>query len=124
MIQACSDFEGLFGEHAALMRAICQRIHALSDVSKIVLFGSYAKRCAECEQPKIARQGNRTSFAFDFASEKSGVIDEFVDALVHDREPEVSGKEALTTMRTIFGSIRSSDIARPVAVNTDFVTHI
>ena len=49
MIQACSDFEGLFGEHAALMRAICQRIHALSDVSKIVLFGSYAKRCAECE---------------------------------------------------------------------------
>ena len=43
---------------------------------------------------------------------------------VHDREPEVSGKEALTTMRTIFGSIRSSDIARPVAVNTDFVTHI
>lgn len=69
-------------------------------------------------------EGNRTSFAFDFASEKSGVIDEFVDALVHDREPEVSGKEALTTMRTIFGSIRSSDIARPVAVNTDFVTHI
>ena len=49
MIQACSDFEGLFGEHAALMRAICQRIHALSDVSKIVLFGSYAKRCAELE---------------------------------------------------------------------------
>ena len=49
MIQACSDFEGLFGEHAALMRAICQRIYALSDVSKIVLFGSYAKRCAECE---------------------------------------------------------------------------
>ena len=49
MIQACSDFEGLFGEHAALMRAICQRIHALSDVNKIVLFGSYAKRCAESE---------------------------------------------------------------------------
>ena len=47
-----------------------------------------------------------------------------MDALVHDRDPEVSGKEALTTMRTIFGSIRSSDIARPVAVNTDFVTHI
>ena len=68
--------------------------------------------------------GNRTSFAFETTSHNSGVIDEFVDALVHDREPEVSGKEALTTMRTIFGSIRSSDIARPVAVNTDFVTHI
>ena len=69
-------------------------------------------------------EGNRTSFAFETTSHNSGVIDEFVDALVHDREPEVSGKEALTTMRTIFGSIRSSDIARPVAVNTEFVTHI
>ena len=69
-------------------------------------------------------EGNRTSFAFETTSHNSGVIDEFVDALVHDREPEVSGKEALTTMRTIFGSIRSSDIARPVAMNTDFVTHI
>ena len=52
-------------------------------------------------------EGNRTSFAFETTSHNSGVIDEFVDALVHDREPEVSGKEALTTMRTIFGSIRS-----------------
>ena len=69
-------------------------------------------------------EGNRTSFAFETTSHNSGVIDEFVDALVHDREPEVSGKEALTTMRTIFGSIRYSDFARPVAVNTDFVTHI
>ena len=49
MIEVCSDFEGLFGEHAALMRAICQKIDALSNVSKIVLFGSYAKRCAESE---------------------------------------------------------------------------
>ena len=49
MIEVCSDFEGLFGEHAALMRAICQKINVLSDVSKIVLFGSYAKRCAERE---------------------------------------------------------------------------
>ena len=49
MIEVCSDFEGLFGEHAALMRVICQKIDALSNVSKIVLFGSYAKRCAESE---------------------------------------------------------------------------
>ena len=67
---------------------------------------------------------NRTSYNLDVPHNGTGVIDEFVDALVHDRDPEVSGKEALTTMRTIFGSIRSSDIARPVAVNTDFVTHI
>ena len=49
MIEVCSDFEGLFGEHAELMRVICQKIDALSNVSKIVLFGSYAKRCAESE---------------------------------------------------------------------------
>ena len=69
-------------------------------------------------------EGNRTSYNFDSIPTSSGVIDEFVDALVHDREPEVSGKEALTTMRAIFGSIKSSDIGRTVPVNTDFVTHI
>ena len=69
-------------------------------------------------------EGNRTSYNFDSISTSSGVIDEFVDALVHNREPEVSGKEALTTMRAIFGSIKSSDIGRTVPVNTDFVTHI
>ena len=75
--------------------------------------------------PIEVRNLDGTSTTYNIPPEtNSGVIDEFVDALVHDREPEVSGKEALTTMRTIFGSIRSSDIARPVAVNTDFVTHI
>ena len=43
-------------------------------------------------------EGNRTSFAFETTSHNSGVIDEFVDALAYDREPEVSGREALTTM--------------------------
>ena len=47
-----------------------------------------------------------------------------MDSLEHNRDPEVSGKEALTTMRAIFGSIKSSDIGRTVPVNTDFVTHI
>lgn len=72
-------------------------------------------------------EGNRTSYSFESVhagSNGSGVIDEFIDALENDREPEVSGREALTTMRAIFGSIKSSEISRPVAVNTDFVTHI
>ncbi len=72
-------------------------------------------------------EGNRTSYNFDSVhagTTGSGVIDEFIDALENDREPEVSGREALTTMRAIFGSIKSSEISRPVAVNTDFVTHI
>ena len=68
-------------------------------------------------------EGNRTSYSLDVPHNGSGVIDEFVDALVHDREPEVSGREALTVMRTIFASINSSNISRTVAVNSDFVTH-
>ena len=55
---------------------------------------------------------------------RSGVIDEFIDALEHDREPEVSGREALTTMRTIFGCIKSSETGRTVSVNSSFVTHL
>ena len=49
MIEVCSDFEELFGGHAAQMRGICREIVALSNVNKIVLFGSYAKRCAGSE---------------------------------------------------------------------------
>ena len=47
-----------------------------------------------------------------------------MDALEHDREPEVSGREALTTMRTIFGCIKSSETGRTVSVNSSFVTHL
>ncbi|MBQ9392518.1 MAG: Gfo/Idh/MocA family oxidoreductase [Oscillospiraceae bacterium] len=55
---------------------------------------------------------------------RSGVIDEFVDALVHDREPEVSGAEALTTMRTIFACVESSDKDTSVKVNRSYVSHL
>ena len=65
-----------------------------------------------------------TSYHFDEAQTKSGVIDEFVDALVNDREPEVSGREALATMRTIFASIKSSDLGKTVGVNSSFVSHL
>ena len=68
-------------------------------------------------------EGNTTSYNLDVPHNGTGVIDEFVDALVHDRDPEVSGREALTVMRTIFASINSSNISRTVAVNSDFVTH-
>ena len=69
-------------------------------------------------------EGHRTSFAFETTSHNSGVIDEFVDALEQNREPEVSGKEALSTMRAIFGSIKSSEIGRTVSVNDSYVNHL
>jgi predicted dehydrogenase len=67
---------------------------------------------------------NVTSYDFDYDEAETGVIDEFVDALENDREPEVSGLEALTTMRTIFASIKSSEISTSVAINPSFVSHL
>ena len=74
--------------------------------------------------PIVVRDLSSTSTAYSFEpTTRSGVIDEFVDALVNDREPEVNGKEALTTMRAIFASIKSSEISKTVAVNSSFVSH-
>ena len=75
--------------------------------------------------PIVVRDMSNTSTSYSFEpTTRSGVIDEFVDALEHDREPEVSGKKALTIMRTIFASIKSSEISRTVAVNSTFVSHL
>lgn len=48
---------------------------------------------------------------------KSGVIDAFIESLVENREPEISGAEALKTMRVIFASIESSQTNRTVAID-------
>ncbi len=78
------------------------------------------------EYPIIFRdlEGNSTSYTIAPEASRSGVIDEFVDALVHDREPEVSGQDALATMRTIFACIESSETGRTVGVNPSFVSHL
>ena len=75
--------------------------------------------------PIEVRNLDGTSTTYNIPPEtNSGVIDEFVAALEQNREPEVSGKEALSTMRAIFGSIKSSEIGRTVSVNTSFVNHL
>ena len=75
--------------------------------------------------PIEVRNLDGTSTTYNIPPEtNSGVIDEFVDALEQNREPEVSGKEALSTMRAIFGSINSSEIGRTVSVNPSFVNHL
>ena len=75
--------------------------------------------------PIEVRNLDGTSTTYNIPPEtNSGVIDEFVDALEQNREPEVSGKEALSTMRAIFGSIKSSEIGRTVSVNDSYVNHL
>jgi predicted dehydrogenase len=48
---------------------------------------------------------------------KSGVIDAFMDCLVENKQPEISGEVALKTMRVIFASIESSRKNQTVKVD-------
>ena len=47
---------------------------------------------------------------------KSGVIDLWVDCLVHNREPELSGESVLSAMRAVFASMESSETGRAVEI--------
>lgn len=47
---------------------------------------------------------------------KSGVIDLWIDCLVHHREPEISGEEALYAMRAVFASLESSEKGETVVI--------
>ncbi len=46
----------------------------------------------------------------------SGVIDLFMDSLVEGKEPEISGKSALSAMRAVFASIRSGETGCAVEI--------
>ena len=48
---------------------------------------------------------------------KSGIIDAFIDCILENKEPEISGAEALKAMRVVFASIKSSQTGRTVVVN-------
>ncbi|MBQ9418860.1 MAG: Gfo/Idh/MocA family oxidoreductase [Synergistaceae bacterium] len=48
---------------------------------------------------------------------KSGVIDAFIDCLVHGHERQISGQSVLNAMRAVFGSVESSETGKTVKVN-------
>lgn len=48
---------------------------------------------------------------------KSGIIDLFVESVVQDVQPEISGESVLSAMRAVFGSIESSETGKMVKVN-------
>ncbi|MDY6846844.1 MAG: Gfo/Idh/MocA family oxidoreductase [Chloroflexota bacterium] len=47
---------------------------------------------------------------------KSSVIDAFVESVLENKEPEISGEAVLDSMRVIFASVESSDLRRPVII--------
>lgn len=47
---------------------------------------------------------------------KSGVIDLWMESLVNDKAPEISGKSALAAMRAVFASIESSETGKSVEI--------
>ena len=47
---------------------------------------------------------------------KSGVIDLWMEALVQNKEPEISGEGALAAMRAVFASLRSSETGCAVEI--------
>ena len=46
----------------------------------------------------------------------SGVIDLFVSSLVENKEPEISGEEALAAMKAIFACVESSETGRAIKI--------
>ena len=49
----------------------------------------------------------------------TGIIDAFVDCVIHDHQPPVSGQEAMKAMQVIFAAERSSKEGRAVQVDFD-----
>ena len=47
---------------------------------------------------------------------KSGVIDLWMESLVNNTEPEISGESALAAMRAVFASIKSSETGKAVEI--------
>ena len=48
---------------------------------------------------------------------KSGVIDLFMDCLVHNTPPEISGEEALAAMKAVFAAVESSETGKSVKIS-------
>jgi predicted dehydrogenase len=47
---------------------------------------------------------------------KSGIIDAWIDCLMEDREPDISGENVLSAMRAVFASMESSETGRAVDI--------
>jgi predicted dehydrogenase len=48
---------------------------------------------------------------------ESGVIDAFINSILQNKTPEISGEAVLDSMRVIFASLESSNLGKPVTIN-------
>ena len=69
----------------------------------------------------IGRDGARTNYDVEQIQTndnqtKSGIIDLWMDCLVHDTAPAISGESVLSAMRAVFASIRSSEEGRRIEI--------
>lgn len=67
------------------------------------------------------RDGSRICYEIDSiqtndCQTNSGVIDLWIDCLINDREPEISGEEALFAMRAVFAALESARCGHTVKV--------
>lgn len=72
----------------------------------------------------LLRTGERIFFDIDRIQTndnqtKSGIIDAFVDAVVNDHEPIISGKSVLPAMRAVFASLEASETGKSVRIRQD-----
>lgn len=70
----------------------------------------------------ISKDGKETHYDTDQIQTndnqtKSGVIDAFVECLMENRSPDISGESVITAMRAVFGSLESSETGKTVKVN-------
>lgn len=83
-----------------IMRIYDDPAHAIK-----VILADGGERCYDVEQ--IQTNDNQT---------KSGVIDLWMDCLVNDKAPEISGESALYAMRAVFASLKSSETGMAVEI--------
>ncbi len=50
---------------------------------------------------------------------RSGIIDEWIDCLVQNHEPEISGSEALWAMKAVFAASRSAESGRTITIEPE-----
>lgn len=72
----------------------------------------------------IAKDGTRTEYDVEAIQTNdnqtsSGIIDLFMDCLVNEKKPEISGASVLSAMRAVFGSIESSEKGCTMTVNCE-----